>query len=105
MEENQVIDTSLLIEGKTGLTTAFNAVEYPKALERTGIEVLWPVKDDFLIAIAIMIDLLRVGKPIPAIDVLIAATCIRRGLTLATRDEHYMIVKSIRPELKISLAK
>jgi len=105
VEENQVIDTSILIEGKTGLTTAFNAVEYPKALERKGVEVLWPVKDDFLSAIAIMIDLLRVGKPVPAIDVLIAATCIRRGLPFVTRDQHFEIIKSIRPDFKITLAK
>ncbi len=105
MEESSIIDTSLLIEGKTGLTTAFNAVEYPKALEREGIEVLWPVRDDFLAAIAIMVDLLHVGKPVPAIDVLIAATCLQRGLTLSTKDQHFEIIKSLRPQLKVNMLK
>jgi len=103
MEENEVVDTSLLIDGRSGLTTAFNAVEYPKALERKGIEVLWPVKEDFLAAISIMIDLLTLGKPIPAIDVLIAATCIRRGLGLASKDQHFEIIKSIRPEFRANI--
>jgi predicted nucleic acid-binding protein len=49
--------------------------------------------------------LLKRGKPLPAIDILIAAICLRRGLTLMTGDEHFRHIKSVKKEFKIELAK
>lgn len=95
MEAREVLDTSLLIEGRVGLTTAFNIVEHPKALEGR-VEVIWPNRSDFLTAVEIMVDLLKAGTPIPAIDVLIAATCLDRGLGLATKDKHFHHIKAVR---------
>jgi len=95
MEAHEILDTNLLIEGKTGATTAFNIVEYPKALEG-NVEVIWPNRPDFLTAVEIMVDLLKAGTPIPAIDVLIAAICLNRGLRLATSDRHFHHIKAIR---------
>lgn len=103
MEEGPVLDTGLLIEGQTGLTTIFSVVEYPKVLEREGLGILWPVKDDFLYAVEVMIDLLKKGRPIPSTDVLIASMCLRRRLELATKDRHFKEIQNIRPELKLSL--
>lgn len=102
MEENEILDTSLLIEGKTGLTTAFNVVEYPKALEQK-VEVVWPAKEDFMTAIGIMVDLLKSGTPVPALDVLIAAICVNRGFKLLTKDEHFRAIGSVRPAFRLSL--
>lgn len=102
MEADEVLDTNLLMEGKTGLTTAFNVVEYPKALER-GVEVLWPERRDFVTAIEIMVGLLRRGTPLPAIDVLIAAMCVNRGLTLATKDEHFEHIRAVRRDFDLRL--
>ena len=104
METREVLDTNLLIEGKTGLTTAFNVIEYPKALESKG-EILWPTREDHVAAISIMVDLLKAGTPIPAIDVLIAAVCINRGLKLLTKDNHFKAVTSVRSEFKLSVLK
>ena len=102
MESNEVLDTNLLIEGKTGLTTAFNLVEYPKALEAKN-EILWPTREDHVAAISIMVDLLKAGTPIPAIDVLISAVCINRDLKLLTKDNHFKAVTSVRPALKLKI--
>ncbi len=81
MEENKIYDTNLLIEGKVKRTTIFNIIEFPKALER-DLEIIFPTKEEYLKAIEIMLALLKMGKPIPAIDTLIAAMCIKRDLTL-----------------------
>jgi len=104
METTEVLDTNLLIEGRTGLTTAFNVVEYPKALE-TKNEILWPTREDHVAAISIMVDLLKAGTPVPAIDVLIAAVCINRGLKLLTKDNHFKAIISVRSEFKLNLVK
>ncbi len=40
-----------------------------------------------------MVKLREVGKPVPAIDVLIAAICIRRDLKLLTKDKHFLYIK------------
>ncbi len=104
MEATEVLDTNLLMEGRAGLTTAFNVVEYPKSLER-NVEVLWPVREDFVAAIGIMIDLLNAGTPVPAVDVLVAAMCINRGFKLLTKDEHFAAIRSVRATFKLSVAK
>ena len=77
MEKDEVVDTNLLMEGKGKLTTIFNLIEYPKALERE-LEILWPKKEDFYKSIEIMNKLLKEGRPVPVIDVLIASMCINR---------------------------
>lgn len=105
METDKVIDTNLLIEGDTGLTTIFNVIEYPKALERENTEVIWPTRRDYLTAIEIMVGLLESGKPIPVIDVLISAICLNRKLTLVTRDHHFNYVKSVKEELSLKMSK
>jgi tRNA(fMet)-specific endonuclease VapC len=102
METRKVIDTNLLIEGMTGLTTVLNVIEYPKALEENN-ELIWPVRDDYELAIEIMLGLLKSGKPVPAVDVLIAAICINRSLTLVTKDRHFEYIKDIREELSLEI--
>jgi len=104
METREVLDTTLLIEGKIGLTTAFNVVEYPKALESEN-DVLWPEREDHVTGIPIMVDLLKAGTPLPATDVLIAAVCIKRGFKLLTKDTHFKNMKSVRPSFKLQLLK
>jgi hypothetical protein len=104
MEAIEVVDTNLLIEGKTGVTTAFNVVEYPKALEANA-EVLWPSREDYVTAIGIMIDLLKAGTPVPALDVLIASMCINRGFKLLTKDDHFNAIMSVRATFKLKVVK
>ena len=100
METHKVLDTSALMEAKSGLTTVFSVVEYPKAVEY-DIEILWPEKEDFILAIRLMAGLYSAGKPIPGIDVLIASMCLNRGLELKTKDRHFLKVKEIRADFKV----
>jgi len=48
-----------------------------------------------------MVKLREIGKPTPAIDVLIAAMCIRRDLRLLTKDKHFLFIKEVEPDFMV----
>ena len=108
--EEIVYDTNQLINylktNKThfkGLTTIFNIIEFPKALELEYLEVIYPTIDDYNEGLKISVALLKKGKPLSTIDILIAAICIRRNLVLCTLDQHFINIKSVRNEFKLKL--
>jgi tRNA(fMet)-specific endonuclease VapC len=108
--EEIVYDTNKLINylktSKTslkGLTTIFSIIEFPKALELKDLDVIYPTIDDYNESLRIAFTLLKKGKPLPAIDILIAAICIRRGLTLCTFEQHFINIKSVRNDFKLKL--
>ena len=112
MEEASVYDTSSLINllksrkrDVKGFTTILNTIEFPKALEFKGLGVIYPNIEDYDEALKISALLLKRGKPAPAIDILIAAMCTRRGLTLLTADEHFKHIKSVKKEFKVEITK
>jgi tRNA(fMet)-specific endonuclease VapC len=108
--EEVVYDTNLLISllksGKRtakGFTTIFNIIEFPKALDLEELGVIYPTLDDYDEGLKISASLLKKGEPLPAVDMLIASICIRRGLTLQTRDKHFTRIKPVRQEFKLEL--
>jgi tRNA(fMet)-specific endonuclease VapC len=108
--EEIVYDTNQLINclknGKTclkGLTTIFNIIEFPKALELMDLDVIYPTIDDYNESLKISVALLKKGKPLPTIHVLIAAICLRRDLALCTFDQHFIKIKSVRNDFKLKL--
>jgi predicted nucleic acid-binding protein len=108
--EEIVYDTNQLINhlktDKTnfkGLTTIFNIIEFPKALELKELDVIYPTIDDYNESLKISAALLKKGKPLPTIDILIATICIRRDLTLSTLDQHFVNIKSVRNNFKSEL--
>jgi len=78
-----------------GYTTILNVVEFPKLLELklTGI---YPSKSDYNLAITLSKDLLKIGKPIPAIDIIVAAVALNRNMKLVTTDNHFAAIQKIR---------
>jgi hypothetical protein len=105
MEEN-LYDTSKLIDAyKTnlkihGYTTVFNLVEFPKALE-LNLRVLYPLKSDYNLALEISTELLKMGKPIPTVDVIISAIALNNRLRVITKDRHFLFVKGVREDFKV----
>jgi len=61
-------------------------IEYPLATRECRI--LFPQKEDYFKSLEMMVKLREIGKPSPAIDIIIGAMCIRRGLRLLTKDMH-----------------
>lgn len=110
--EEVVYDTNQLINflksGKrsiAGFTTILNIIEFPKALDLKGLAVIYPTLDDYDESLKLSAALLRKGCPLPAVDILIAAVCIRRNLTLRTMDKHFTNVKSVKNTFKLELTK
>ena len=110
--EEIVYDTNELIDAAKkskldlkGFTTIFSLLEFPKALEFEELTVIYPNLDDYQESIEISIALLQKGNPLPAVDILIAAICIKRNLTLNTKDKHFAGIKSVRNNFLLQLRK
>ena len=63
--------------------------------------VIYPSKLDYELALKLSTELLRIGKPVPAIDAVIAATALNRKLKLVTKDKHFMVIKEIREDFEL----
>jgi hypothetical protein len=110
--EEVVYDTSQLIvlqknaeRNANGFTTILNIIEFPKALDLKELAIIYPTLDDYDESVRICSALLRGGTPLPAVDIVIAAVCIRRNLALCTKDKHFTAISSVRPAFKLDLTK
>lgn len=52
---------------------------------------------------SVSVELLKIGKPIPAIDIIIAAIAINNKLKVITCDKHFLSVKEIRNDFDVSI--
>ena len=110
MEPPKLYDTSVVIEllarnkvrRLDGLITIYTVIEYPPSLLR-AVEVLYPDKDDYELAIKWQSKLRKIGNPLPAVDLIIAAIADNRGLKLVTKDRHFKYIKDIAPKLNLEL--
>ena len=75
-------------------------IEFPKALE-LDLVVIYPSKLDYELALKLSTELLRIGKPVPAIDAVIAAIALNRKLKLVTRDKHFTFIKEIKEDFEL----
>jgi len=106
MEESRIYDTSAVIELVArrrasiipGYISVITAVEYPPAIPR-ALGILYPEKPDYRLAIAWQVKLRRLGSPLPASDLVIAAQAYNNNLELVTLDRHFQVLKE-----KIALA-
>jgi len=85
-----------------GYTTIINLIEFPKALE-LDLTVLYPSKSDYDLALKISTKLLKLGKPIPAMDVIISAIAINNDLKFVTKDKHFLIVKNVMKDFEVAV--
>lgn len=104
----QLYDTNILIERLReriskleGSTTTLNLIEFPKAAAISGLEIIVPGKDDYDKGFELAILLLKAGKPVPAVDIILAAIAINRELLLHTMDGHFKEIQKIAKNLKV----
>ena len=100
MEKSEILDTSVAIDRHEGYITTFTAIEYPPCLHRQ-FQIISPETIDYVKAIHIANRLRSAGRPIGAIDILIAAMCINREATLVTKDGDFETIKKEFPELQL----
>jgi predicted nucleic acid-binding protein len=67
--------------------------------------VIYPVFEDYEEAFEISQDLLQKGTPLQAVDLIIAAICLRRNLTLCSRDKDFANVIKVRNSFRFELSK
>lgn len=103
-------DTSSLIdEYRSGVrelkdyTTILNIIEFPKAMEISGLNIIYPTHADYKLAIEIAKELLKAGNPVPAIDIIIAAIAINNDLILKTSNRHFRNISLVKPNLKVKV--
>ena len=72
---------------------------FSKILE-SKLTVIYPLKSDYNLAIKLSKDLLKIGKPLPAIDVMVAAMALNRAMILVTSDSHFAVIQEIRSDFK-----
>ncbi|ACJ17335.1 hypothetical protein TON_1845 [Thermococcus onnurineus NA1] len=108
-DKKKLYDTNVLIDlvksGENpgdGYTTALNLVEYPKGVS-LDLGVLIPSPKEYALAVKLSEKLVKAGTPVPAVDVIIAAVAISRGMTLVTKDRHFSRIKKVAPELRLEL--
>ncbi len=101
MEKKEILDTSVAIERKEGIVSVFTVVEHPPSLNK--FEILFPDNQDYIKAIEISNKLREKGKPMGAVDILIAAICLNREAKLITKDKDFNIIKTIFPEFKLKI--
>jgi len=77
-------------------------MEFPKAME-FNLRVLFPSKSDYYLSLRISIELQKAGKPIPAINSLIAAIVLNNKLKLVTRDNHFLLIEKIMKDFKVDV--
>jgi len=83
-------------------TTILNLIEFPKAIE-FDLRVLFPSKSDYHLALIISTDLIKISKPIPAVDSVIAAVAVNNKLRLVTKDKHFLMVKEVKKSFKVDV--
>lgn len=105
MEEN-LYDTSKLIDAYKnneylhGCTTILNLIEFPKAVD-FNLKVIFLSKLDYSLALRISTELLKISKPIPAIDAVIAAIAINNGLNFVTKTGIFSLSKRLEKTSKL----
>ncbi len=78
-------------------------IEFPKALDLKGLAVIYPTVDDYEESIELSAALLNKGTPMQAVDIMIAVICLRRNLTLSTKDHDLAQVMKVRKNFKLEL--
>ncbi|MBD3404640.1 MAG: type II toxin-antitoxin system VapC family toxin [Candidatus Lokiarchaeota archaeon] len=86
-----------------GFTTSLNLIEFPKASQFDKLEVIIPSSEDYEFAFTISVKLLSIGKPIPCVDIILAAMAIRRKMRFSTYDRHFSTIELIYSDFQLDL--
>lgn len=103
MEKKEILDTNIAIERRlAGAVTIFSVIEYPPCGESL-YEIIFPNSSDYILSVELANKLRKIGKPIGAIDIMIAAICINRKAKLLTKDNDFKAVKEAFPEFDLKV--
>ncbi|ASJ08368.1 PIN domain-containing protein [Thermococcus siculi] len=108
-DKKRLYDTNVLIDTvknknslEDGYTTVLNLIEYPKGA-LLDLNLLIPTVKEYALAVELSEKLVKEGTPVPAVDIVLAAVSMFRGLTLVTKDRHFERIKKVAPELQVEI--
>ncbi|WP_346729570.1 type II toxin-antitoxin system VapC family toxin [Acidianus sp. HS-5] len=110
--EKKIYDTNTLIEIYKNrvllsrlnhvITSILNVIEYPPILKLGDkLIVIYPSKDDYELAIKIMIKLRKIGEPVNVVDIILASIAINRNMIVVTNDKGFESIRKVEENLKI----
>ncbi len=94
IDTNVVIDRVRLRKTINEDITVVTFIEYPRIIYYKYFYggIIFPVKQDFITAHKLQLELLKIGKPQAFSDLLIAAMVINRDEELVTRDYDFKYI-------------
>ncbi|NJF25183.1 PIN domain-containing protein [Thermococcus sp. Bubb.Bath] len=107
-EDKKLYDTNVIIEAVKsgeklrGYTTILNVIEFPK-VTTLDLTVITPSLDDYLLSTEISQAMVEKGTPVPAVDMVVAAVALNRGLTLVSQDKRFLFIREVYQDLKLQL--
>lgn len=77
-------------------------IEYPPILDLgRKVLVVYPTKEDYDLALRIMIGLRKIGWSVNVVDVMLASIAINRDMVVVTNDKDFEFIKKIEERLEI----
>ncbi len=95
-----ILDTSIVIDRVKSRKpinediTVVTLVEYPKIVYYKYFYggVVFPIRQDFILAYKLQLELFKLGKPQAFSDLLVAAIALNRDEELVTRDQDFKYI-------------
>ncbi|MEJ2780691.1 type II toxin-antitoxin system VapC family toxin [Stygiolobus sp. CP850M] len=110
--KEKIYDTNVLIDlFKTSkikefdyiITSIFNVIEFPPILKYASkLIIIYPTKDDYTLALKMMVKLRELGKPVGIIDLMIASIAVQRNMIVVSNDKDIEVIKEIEPRLEVT---
>jgi predicted nucleic acid-binding protein len=106
-----LLDTSVVIDRVKSREhikediTAVTFVEYPRIIYYKHFYggIVFPIRDDFILAHRIQLELLNMGSPQAFADLLVAAIAINRDEEVVTRDKDFKYIQEAAKRLGYSM--
>lgn len=85
--------------------TVVTLVEYPRIIYYKHFYggVIFPIRQDFILAHKLQLELLKIGKPQAFSDLLVAAIALNRDEELVTHDQDFKYISDVAKRIDYSM--
>jgi len=85
--------------------TVVTLVEYPRIIYYKHFYggVIFPIRQDFILAHKLQLELLKIGKPQAFSDLLVAAIALNRDEELVTHDQDFKYISDVAKGIDYSM--
>ncbi|WP_425585279.1 type II toxin-antitoxin system VapC family toxin [Sulfurisphaera tokodaii] len=70
---------------------------------RNKLLVVYPTKEDYELALKIMVKLRKIGKPVNVVDIILASIAINHNMIVVTNDRDFDLIKKVEDKLEIQV--